>query len=260
MGTRRRTVTLALALLALGALVATAGAEVVQSGVVRVNFDARISPKALPRETPAPITIEVSGRISTTDGSRPPALDRLQIGLNSAGQIDPHGLAICPAGALQSTSSEAALEQCGPARVGSGHFEAQLRFGGAPIPVTGRALVFNSVVDGRPGMLIHIYIGRPVRVTLVVPLKISHGAGEFGTTLTTVVPKLAGGSGAITELALKLGRRFSYRGVRRSYFSAACAAPAGFPGAPFTLARGSFAFGDGQTLHASLTRNCKVRS
>ena len=112
--------TLALALLALGALVATAGAEVVQSGVVRVTSTPDFTP-----EGPA-------ARYAGADHgrSRRPHLDhrrqpsagprRLQIGLNSAGQIEPHGLPVCPAGALQSTSSEAALERCGPALVGSG--------------------------------------------------------------------------------------------------------------------------------------------
>ena len=43
-------------------------------------------------------------------------------------------------------------------------------------------------------MLIHIYVSSPVRLTLVVPMGISHRAGRFGTVLTTNVPKLAGGS------------------------------------------------------------------
>jgi hypothetical protein len=260
MGTRRRIATIALVLVAIAALAATAGAEVVQTGVVRVSFKASVSPTALPRETPAPITVSFAGQISTTDGSQPPALQRLQIGLNSAGVIDSHGLPLCSSGVLQSTSSEAALEHCRSSLVGSGHFEAQVRLGGEPIPVAGRSLVFNGEVGGRAGMLIHIYIARPVRLTLVIPLKISRGSGEFGTVLTTVVPKLAGGTGAITELSLKIGRRFNFDGARHSYLSAACPAPPGFHGGPFTLARGSFSFVGGSTLRAKLVRHCEVRN
>lgn len=260
MGTRRRIATIALVLVAVAALAATAGAEVVQTGIVRVSFDASITPKALPRERPAPISVGFKGKISTTDGSQPPALHRLQIGLNSAGIIDARGLPACPSGALQSTSSEAALDLCRPALVGTGHFEAQVRLDSEPIPVSGRSLVFNGKVGGRAGMLIHIYIARPVRLTLVIPLKISRGSGEFGTLLTTVVPKLAGGSGAITELSLEVGRRFSFQGTRHSYLSAACPAPPGFRGGPFTLARASFSFVGGRTLRTKLTRHCEVRN
>lgn len=260
MGTSRRIATLVLLLVALGAFGAVARAEVVQSGDVRVNFDARITPKALPRDRPAPITVEVSGKITTTDGSQPPALRRLQLGLNRAGQIDPTGLPTCSSGALQSTSSEAALEACRAAQVGTGTFEAQLLLTAKPIPVTGRALVFNSLVGGRPGMLIHIYIDQPVRLTLVIPLKISRGTGQFATVLTTNVPRLAGGSGSITELALKIGRTFGYHGTPHSYISAACDAPPGFPGGSFPLARAGFDFVGGRTVHALLTRSCKVRA
>jgi hypothetical protein len=259
MGMRRRLVTLALLLVVMGGLAAVARAEVIQSGDLRVNFQVNFTPNSLPREQLAPIAVEVGGKISTTDGSRPPALRQMRIELNSAGKIESRGLPACTASALQSTSSEAALARCKPAQVGTGTFEAQLRFGGEPIAVDGRALVFNGRVGGQAGMLIHIYIATPVRVTLVVPLKISRRPGRFGTVLTTNVPELASGFGSITELALKIGRQYNFGGVRRSYLSAACEAPAGFPGGVFSFARGTFAFTGGQTIHTVLTRSCKVR-
>jgi hypothetical protein len=259
MGMRRRFITLALVLAATGGFAAVARAEVIQSGDVRVNFRADFSPTALPRDRPAPITVEVGGKISTTDGSQPPPLQQLRVELSSAGQIETRGLPTCAAALLQSTSSEAALERCRPAMIGTGTFEAQLQFSGAPILVDGRALVFNGVVHGRPGMLIHIYIASPARVTLVIPLAITRPGGRFGTVLTTNVPTLAGGLGSITELKLRIGRRYNYRGVKRSYLNAACAAPAGFPGAVFPFARGTFTFSGGRIIHTVLTRNCTVR-
>jgi hypothetical protein len=259
MGMRRRFATLVLLLAVTGALAGFARAEVIQSGDVRVNFNADFTPISLPRERPAPITIDVGGKISTTDGTHPPAMRRMRIELNSAGKIETAGLPACPPSLLQSTSSTAALGRCAPARVGEGTFEAQLQSTGKPIPVEGRALVFNGPVDGRAGMLIHIYISRPVRVTLVVPLRISHRSGEFGTVLTTKVPLLAGGIGSITELQLRIGRQYTSGGVHRSYLSAACAAPSGFPGIVFAFARATFKFEGGRTLHTGLTRECKVR-
>lgn len=256
---RRRIVAFALLLVAAGALAAAAGAEVVQSGDVRVNFAGTFAPQALPRERAAPISVSVEGKISTTDGSQPPPLRELRMELNSAGEIDTSGLPACRSAQLQSTSSETALQRCRSAQVGKGHFVAQLRFGGEPIIVNGRALVFNGIVGGQPGMFIHIYIAQPVRVTLVVPLKIGRGEGKFGTVLTTRVPPLVGGLGSITELQLKIARQYRYRGERHSYLSAACAAPEGFPGISFTFARGVFAFAGGHTMHAVLAGNCRVR-
>jgi len=258
MGPRRRFVTLALLLAAVGAFAAAAGAETIQSGDVRVSFRAGFSPKALPRERPAPISVDFEGRISTTDGTHPPALQRLRIELNSAGQVETRGLPRCRTSALQSTSSDLALARCRPALVGKGTFVAQLPVE-RQLLVGGRALVFNGTVDGRPGMLIHIYVSDPVRLTLVIPIRISRREGRFGTVLTTTVPKLAGGSASIVALKLKIGRRFRVGGERRSYLSAACAAPAGFPGAVFPFARSSFTFSDGRTMRTVLSRSCQVR-
>lgn len=258
MGPRRRLVTLALLLTAVAAFAAVARAETIQSGDVRVNFQARFAPKALPRERPAPITVDFEGRISTTDGTHPPALDKLRVELNSAGQVETRGLAKCATSALQATSSDLALARCRAALVGKGTFVAQLPIEG-DLLVGGRALVFNGTVDGQPGMLIHIFVSEPVRLTLVIPIKVSRQEGRFGTVLTTTVPELAGGSGSIVALKLKIGRQFGAGGERRSYLSAACDAPAGFPGAVFAFARSSFSFSDGRTMHTVLSRSCQVR-
>jgi hypothetical protein len=48
-----------------------------------------------------------------------------------------------------------------------------------------------------------------------------------------------------------------FHGKRRSYLSASCPAPKGFPGAAFPFARASFGFGK-QTLTSTLTRSCRV--
>ena len=109
-------------------------------------------------------------------------------------------------------------------------------------------------------LLLHFFATVPVRVTLVFPLTISRrGKGQFGTVLRADIPAVGGGVGAVTEIDLKIGREYTYRGRRRSYLSASCAAPAGFPGAVFPLARGSFHFVDGRTLQTTLTSDCSVR-
>lgn len=236
-------------------------AETEQSGVLRVTFKGGFAPRRLPRDRPAPITVNVTGAISTADGSHPPPLRRIQVELNRAGKLSSTGLPACPSRRLQSTSSEAALAICRRSLVGHGKFQAEVSFGAFEhTTAEGKILVFNGTFRRRPALLLHLYASVPVRATLVLPLTISHRPdGRFGTTLNGKMPRLAGGLGSITEIAMVIGRRYSYRGTRRSYLSASCAAPSGLPGAVFTFARGTFIFGGEKRFHTALTRDCRVR-
>lgn len=250
------------ALIALAVLVgaAVARGELSQKGNVRIAFNGGFTPHSLPRERLAPITVRVEGSIGTTDDTRPPALRELRIELNRSGQISTRGLPACTMPMLQSTTSDGALARCRPALVGRGSFAATLEPVGKLFPATGQILAFNGLYHGSPALLLHFFTRVPVQVTLILPLAISHQAeGRFGTTLTTKIPILAGGLGSITKIALEIGRRYRFEGKNRSFISASCAAPSGFPGALFTFARGSFNFVDGRTIVTSLTRDCHVR-
>ena len=81
----------------------------------------------------------------------------------------------------------------------------------------------------------------------------------FGTVLDASLPGATGEWGYVTGLQLKLGREFTSHGKERSFLSAGCPAPRGFPGALFPLVRTSFAFAGGKTLTATLTRSCRVK-
>jgi hypothetical protein len=250
-------------LLVLAALLgaAVARGELNQDGNVRISFKGGFSPRTLPRDRPAPVTIQFEGTIGTTDGSHPPPVRHIEFSLNRNGRLSTEGLPVCTSGLLQSTTSEEALQRCGPALVGRGHFGANVEFPTVtPFPAKGTLLAFNGKQSGKPALLLHLYGNVPVRATFVLPLKISHKAkGQFGTVLSAKIPTLAGGVGSITAIDLKLGRNYTYRGQARSYLSASCAAPAGFPGAVFTFARGSFEFADGKKIDTTLTRDCHVR-
>jgi len=255
---RRFAIPALIALLAIGWAAASEAAKV-QSGNVVVTFNADFAPRSLPRHRAAPVKIEVNGDIATTDGSHPPPLRRLEVEVNRAGQIYSRGLPVCFAPPLQSTSTEQALERCRPALVGQGHFQADVKLGDEVV-AAGRVLAFNSRRGGRQALLLHFFAGIPVRFTLVVPLTISHRSeGDFGTVLRTKVPKLGGGLGSVTELHLTIGRRYSYHGKRRSYVSAACAAPPGFTTVPFPFVRGSFRFEGHRQVTETLTKSCHVR-
>ena len=162
MGPRRRIVTLAVLLTLVGALAPWPARRRSSRATCGSTSTPTSRRRPLPRERPAPITIEVGGKISTTDGSHPPALRQLRIELNSAGRIDTRGLPACAASALQSTSSERGARPLPP---GAGRRRAPSKrsSGRAAVLVNGRALVFNGRVRGRAGMLIHIYISRRCR-------------------------------------------------------------------------------------------------
>jgi hypothetical protein len=255
----------ALAIFALCTIAVLLGAgfawgELSQSGTLRISFDGGFRPRALPRDRPVPVTLEVEGAISTTDGSRPPALQQFEIGVNRNGLLSTNGLPACSMPRLQSTTSTAALERCRPALVGQGTFGATVEVDGRLIPAAGEILAFNGRFRGGPAVLLHFYTATPTGVSLIMPLALVHQAkGQFGTRLETKIPVLAGGFASITKIQLKIGREYNYRGQRRSFLSASCAAPAGFPQAIFNFARGDFHFADGKTISTVLTRQCRVR-
>jgi hypothetical protein len=238
-----------------------AQAEIEQKGNVRITFSGDFSPHRLPRNELAPVTIDVKGAIGTTDGTHPPAVRRIEIAINRHGRLSTQGLPACSSPLLQSTSTETALKRCRPALVGRGHFAANVEFPSAdPVLATGTMLAFYGKSNGKQALLLHLYATTPVRATFVLPLTISNRGNElFGTILSAKIPTLAGGLGSVTQIDLRIGRNYTYRGQRRSFVSASCPAPAGFPGAVFSLARGSFYFADGKKIETTLARDCRVR-
>lgn len=242
-------------------LVAVARGEVFEEDSIRVSFDASIAPHSLPREHPAPVWVRLGGSIRTSDGSRPPALRELSIAVNRAGRLSVAGLPTCTPAKLQQTTTEAALATCRDALVGHGSFGAHVDFPGAPtIPAKGKVLVFNARIHGQRGMLLHLYGSRPVRAAFVLPFTVSPiHRGKLTTIFSTRIPELASGLGYITELQLEIGRRYGFRGKRRSFLSANCAVPAGFSVGIFELAEARFYFADGREVKGIVERNCRVR-
>jgi hypothetical protein len=181
--------------------------------------------------------------------------------MNRAGVVSARGLPSCQAPELQQTSTEAALAICRRALVGRGHFAANVDFPGAPVfPARGTVLVFNSSTKNRAGLLLHLYGSSPVRAAFVLPFRITRKSeGRFGTIFTTHIPRIASDKGYVTDIDLTIGRKYRYRGSRRSFISASCAAPAGFTIVPYELARATFAFAGGQKLTSKLPGDCKVR-
>lgn len=245
------------------AVPAVTGAQpgLVQKGGLRVAFDAGFAPKVLPRDRNVPVTVKVRGSVRTADRSRPPQLRQITIAVNRYGRLSTRGLPTCTSGRLETTTSRVALERCRPALVGQGKFAANVDFPDAPpFPVAGRMLAFNGERGGRPVILLHIHGSNPIEATVVLTFRIKHPRrGRFGTVLTTRIPLIASDLGYVTDVGLSFSRIYRHAGQRRSFLSARCAAPAGFTGAIFSFARGTFDFAGGKRLTTTLVRDCRVR-
>jgi DNA-binding beta-propeller fold protein YncE len=227
---------------------------------VRVSFDGKLTPHVLPRHGTAPVGIVVDASIGATGGVDPPQLRRIAIAINRNGHFTPQGLPSCRIDQIQPATTENALAACHRSLVGEGHFSANVKLPQqSPFPSSGKVLAFNGKFDGRPAILAHIYGTDPAPTSTVLPFVLRKSHGTYGTALEASLPQATGNWGYVTGLRMSLRRRFSYRGHTRSFLSAGCPAPPGFPSAAFPLAKTSFAFAGNLTIKAVLTRTCKAR-
>jgi hypothetical protein len=244
-------------LLALGGL---ARAEIVREGSLQASFNGGISPQRLPRTELAPVTVTMGGKIATTDRSVPPKLERIVLEINSHGVIDNKGLPTCSLAKLNSTSSAQAKKTCAGALVGHGNVTSRIYLPGqGAFASSATLLAFNGRLGGRPAVLAQVASGAPLPLTYVIGFEIRKTKGTFGTSLVGTLPPIASEYGYISAFSLALSRQYTSHGQKRSFASASCPAPAGFPGAPFPFARASYEFAGGTTLTSSLVRDCKVR-
>ncbi len=251
---------LATTALVVAVVASLAQAELIARGDLFVRFSGGIAPNALPRDSRAPISVSISGTVRTLSGERPPALRRITLAINRGGRLDARGLPICRRSQIEPSSSREALDRCGPALVGRGHYSADVAFPEqSAFPTAGRILAFNAVIDGQRAILAHVYGKEPIPITRIIVFRIRESGGTYRTTLTGALPASLNRWGYLKQISLSLQRDFTYRGRSRSYLSAACDAPAGFPGAVFPFAQAAMSFADGRTLSSTLTRSCRVR-
>ena len=154
----------------------------------------------------------------------------------------------------------AALERCGPALVGSGHFWASVVLPEQGVyHTTGRLLAFNGVVGGKPAFLAQIYTTQPFPSSFVVPFSIRHiSEGPYDTELTGSLPQALGEWGFVDRIKMTLGREMQIEGKTHSYLRASCPAPKGTDTASFPLAQANFYFADGEELSATVSKSCGV--
>jgi hypothetical protein len=214
-------------------------------GDLEVQYNGGFSPRVLSKTKPTPITFNVAAKVASLDPvePHPPALREFLIEGDKHGSIDVKGIPTCKSGQIQSIDSKTARKVCGPALIGSGTTDVEIKFPEQkPVPVHSELLAFNGGFRGGVTTLyIHAYLTAPVTAAVVTTVKVKKiHKGRYGLESIADVPKIAGGSGSVTFFTLTL---------KKGIISATC--PDGH-----LNARGTAVFADGSRAKGTVVRPC----
>jgi len=251
----RRSILVLAALLAVVGVLASgyAGAATVRVGKLVLTADGSFHPQALPRRSYAPIHFQGYGRVKTTDGSVPPALEHVKVDFDRDGRLSTTGLPICLPSRIEATTVKGARRRCRGAIVGSGHVGATISLPGFNFKVTSPLTLFNGPRrNGSPTVVAHAQTTVPLFESYVVVVPIERRRGTFGYRSSFDIPPIAGGLGSLTSIDARVGRRYRFRGAERSYVSARCSDR-------ILQAQGYFSFADGTVVYGSVFKVCRIR-
>jgi len=227
-----------------GAVAAGNKPVTVRAGNLEMTFNGGFTPTTLSKTKFTPISLNVSGKLKTVDGTHPPALKEFNVETDKNGAINVKGLPTCSASKLQSRDTKAAEAACKSAIIGSGQAKAEIQFPEqAPIPATSKIIAFNGgFAGGTTTLYIHAYLTVPTPAAIVTTVKVKkiHN-GRYGLKSVATVPKIAGGSGSVVDFNLTINKK----GV----LTAKC--PDGK-----LQAKGEAKFTDGTVAKAEIVRTC----
>jgi hypothetical protein len=208
------------------AAVAAATTTTIVVPPLKLTFSGGVAPKALPKKTPAPVSLSVSGKIETLDGSHPPALREAIVDIDKNGGVNTKGVPVCKGSQLVARNSNAAKAVCGKALVGEGKADAEIAFPESKlIKTSSPLLVFNGGTKGSTTtMYIHTFLTVPVPAAIVTTITIQkiHN-GRYGLHTISKIPVIAGGSGSAMDFNFTIGKKkFTYKGKKHTYLEAKC--------------------------------------
>jgi hypothetical protein len=240
---------------ALGAAVAGATA-LVETNEVRIVVNAAFQPRNLPVKSFAPVQFSGFVDVAKPGGGQPPALGKIVLDFDRDGRLDVSGLPTCAPESVAQASVEEARRICKGAIVGTGELEAlvALPVSGNLVPTSSPLTLFNGPrLEGKPTVIVHARTTVPATQTYAFTVPIEKRPGEFRYRVTADIPPLAGGLGAITRISVKVGRRYTAGGQRRSYVAARCSDH-------ILRSHGAFTFANGLTIEGvGLEKYCAQR-
>jgi hypothetical protein len=214
----------------------------------------KVWPVKLPRKQFHRSTLKVVTRTTSTSAENgvPVPATRAIVDFDRDLRLFTRGIPKCSAAKLQSTSTQAALALCGKAKIGAGNATVLLPIGGQVFVEKVAVTAFNGrPKNGRPTLLLHSYGRIPTQVTLVLSGTIrNHFRGGYGPRLVIEIPKIAGGTGALTRFAVAIRKKYRYRGKPRAFINARCRDGK-------LKVRGKFIFADGESLTDRHVQRCR---
>lgn len=248
----------ALAALAAQAAVAAPGPTVTGADGNTQNLESLITPKGLfPKTlTPGALKVHVETHTVTAANGVPVPATHVFIDFDKNAALYTKGLPTCDPSLIQNVSTEVAEQACGKAKIGSGKATAMLISGSRVYPVEQVVTAFNGVPqNGKPTVLLQTYGTTPLQTSLVLTGSVyNYGKEGYGPRLDLNVPLLAGGQGALTNFEVKIERKWSYKGQKRSFISAKC------PKNKKLKARAIFTYRDNEEITVTSNQTCKQRT
>jgi len=225
---------------------------VVRAGNMILRIDGDVAPDVLPRHRFAPMGFWGSARLSTVDGSHPPALERSVFDVDKDVAVSVLGLPVCRLDQLRARETKEAEAECGEAILGRGSAKVEVAFPEQkPFYSTGPLIFFNGGErNGAITVFAYSYVSVPAPTAVIATAEIFRASkGPFGLRVETRVPRIAGGAGSFVAARFSMRRVYMYKGRRRSVISARC--PDGL-----IRAEGELTFSDETVLSGSVLRTC----
>lgn len=208
------------------AAIAAAQSITLEVGNLTLSFSATVKPTALPTSQRSSVSIALSGRFASKDGSQPPPISGATIDIDRAIAIDGGGVPTCTAGQLENQTTASVEAGCGAAIVGSGSATIEIAHpGGPPILAESTLLAVNGgTVGPTTTILMHAYITSPTPQAIVVPVTLTKlPKGMFGLRARVAVPTIASGAGSLSAFDLTFAKRlYSINGRKHGFLMAKC--------------------------------------
>ena len=219
-----------------------------------LTADGGFTPRLLPKRSFAPIEFEAHANLKAVDGGIPPAVQRIVLDFDRDGRLSAGGLPRCDPAVLQEAPPAEARARCAGAVVGSGEVEALIALGDGPPVMAGSPLtIFNGPrQEGHATAILHARTMVPAVQTFVITVPIERRGGEFRYRATVDVPPIAGGRGSLTHIDVTVGRRYRFKGSRRSYTSARCSDG-------ILRTHGRLTFADTTIIDGTIEKACTAR-
>ena len=238
----------------MGLAVALIGATIAQGVANTQTITGSVAPKKLPKsgaKAPVSVNIDVASTNSGNANNIPNATTLALVDFDKDMKFQQKGLPTCdPTQFTAASTTQQAKDACSDSLIGGGASKIQVpsTTGGPPINIAATVTAFNGKHNS---VVLFTYNTLSGAQTLVGQL--GKGPAGYGTTLTTPVPKLAGGSAVIQDFQTKVKKIYHHGGKKLSLVSSSCKSKK-------IKFQARFTDDQGNTAVATSVQKCKQKS